>query len=145
MSLMRLTFAGKIKKAESRRAGDKDIIEMSICRKNYGKKEDDPTFTWINVTVWEPPEWMRAKAIKGAFVAGCGEFTLRSYEKDGVKRQSAECRCTSFDVEIGDDPDMEAPAKTPAPAKVQHRHVPVAPSGAAEDDVPFSRYEYPSG
>ncbi len=141
MSLLRLTFAGQIKKAECRRAGDRDIIEMSICRKNHGKKDDEPTFTWINVTVWEPPEWMRAKAIKGAFVAGCGEFSMRSYEtKEGVKKSSADVRCSSFDVELGADAgEASEPAAAPAPSqesKIRHRHVPVA-TAATDDEPPF--------
>lgn len=118
-------------------AGDKQILELSICKKNYAKAGDEATFTWVNVTVWQPPAWMATKAVKGAFVAGSGEFTLRTYESNGVKKQSADVRATSFDIEIGGEAG-EASEQAPEPAKVQHRHVPApSPTADTEAELPF--------
>lgn len=72
--------------------------------------------------------------VKGAMIAGSGEFTLRSYEKDGAKRQSAECNSQSFDIEVsGVAAQGEA---TPAPVAAPRR--PAAVAVADEDEPPFN-------
>lgn len=88
-------------------AGDKPIIEVSLCRKQKGRNNEPDTFCWIRVTIWQPPEFM-SRLVKGSWVAGSGEMTTRSYEKDGEKRTSIEIRCGSYDVEIGDSAPGDA-------------------------------------
>lgn len=135
MSLFKLTFAGAIKKAECRQVQDKTVLDLSVCRKNYAKQGEEATFTWVRVQVWGAPDWMAAKAIKGAFVAGCGEFTLRIYtDKQGKSGMSADVRCNSFDVEIGTDEPAEAlPQKAPAKAPSK----PAPATAVDEDEPPF--------
>ena len=122
MTVLRLTFAGEIKKAEHKTAGGKALVEISLCRKNYAKQGDPETFTWIKVKLWEPADFLAQKLVKGAFIAGSGELTSRSYEKDGVKGQSLEVRCSGFDVEMprdgvaGDVPAPQSAPRRPAPS-----------------------------
>lgn len=129
MSLYRLTFAGKAMKVEHKMAGDKPIIEVSLCRKQKGRGNDPETFCWIRVTIWQPPEFM-SRLAKGMFIGGTGELSTRSYEKDGQKHTSLEVRCGSFDVEIGgDSTDAEAAPAPSAPRKPVHR--------ADDSEIPF--------
>ena len=101
MSLFKLQFAGEARKVQSRMAADKQVIEFQLCKKDKGRNGAEDAFTWARVTLWQPAQFQLDKIVDGIMVAGCGDFSLRSYEKDGVKRQSAEVRCSSFDVEIG--------------------------------------------
>ncbi len=130
MTILRIHFAGEIKKVEHRQAGDKPVMSLSICKKNYAKQGEEATFTWLNVSVWGPlPDWLVNKAIKGGFIAGSGEFSLRSYtDKNGQKAVSAECRATSFDVESAGTSDA-----TPEPAPVKAAPRKPAPATAADD------------
>ena len=120
MPSFKLCFSGEIRKSEARVAGGKQLVELQICRKNYHKDGEEPTFTWIKVNVWEPKEWQLHGFATGKYVAGVGEFTLRSYEKDGQKRQAAEVRCTSYDIDVPKPGDgagqAPAPAAKPVPA-----------------------------
>ncbi len=136
MTIFRLTFAGQIKKVEHRQAGDKAVMSLSVCKKNYAKQGDEPTFTWVNVSVWGPlPEWLVNKAVKGALIAGSGEFSMRSYkDKEGNKAVSAEVRATSFDVEVGSEDG--APADAPAPVAKAAPQKP-APAPIGDDEPPF--------
>ena len=135
MSTFKLMFAGEIKKVEIRQAGAKPIAEVSLCNKNRAKQGDPDTFTWVRATIWSPPDWMTGKLVKGAFIAGCGDFSLRSFEKDGVKRQSAEINCQGFDVTVGGSSSDAAPADNYAPR-------PSVPSPSSsvglDDEPPFS-------
>lgn len=134
MTVFRLTFAGEIKRVESRMAGDKPIMEVSICKKNRGKPSEDPVFTWVRVTIWSPAAFQVNKIIKGAFIAGSGEMMMRSYEVEGVKRSSLEVSCQSFDVEVSGDAG-QAPEQE---SRVAHRKVPApATSADTESDPPF--------
>lgn len=137
MSVFRIFFAGEIKKVEHRTAGDKQVMSLSVCKKNYAKQGEDATFTWLNVSVWGPlPDWLVNKAIKGGFIAGSGEFSMRSYtDKDGKKAVSAECRSTSFDVESAGTADVTPEA---APVKAPPKK-PAAVAVADEDEPPFSQ------
>lgn len=108
--ILKLQFAGLINKVEIKQAGSKPLAEISICKKNYAKEGEEPTFTWIRVALWEPKEFQLSKLVKGAFIAGIGDFSMRSFEHNGVKKQSAEVRCGSFDVEIAST-EAEAVAK----------------------------------
>ncbi len=142
MTVFRLLVAGDIKKVEMRRAGDKDLAEVSVCKKNRTKEGEEESYTWAKLSIWSPPDWMKAKLVKGNFISGSGEFTLRSYEKDGVKRQSAECNCQSFDVEISaafprlgeSHPPVATPVK-PAP-----KAAPIG-GGKGDDEPPFAPYQ----
>ena len=134
MTIMRLFFTGEIKKAEHRMAGDKPIVEVSLCKK-FKEKDADDSFTWVRITLWQPAEFQVAKLVKGGFIAGSGEFKLRSYkDKDGNKAVSAEIRCTSFDVEVSDGPkgDVQVVAAKPVtPSRPTVRPTP------DDDQVPF--------
>lgn len=131
MTVFRLAFAGQIKKVEHRTAGDKPLAEVSVCRKNRGRQGEPEAFTWVRVTIWEPADFQVAKLVKGAFVAGTGDMSARSFDgKDGAKMHSIEVRCSSFDVEVSDGAAEEGTA--PAP-----RRAPAAkPAPATTDDEP---------
>lgn len=106
--ILRLSFAGQITKAETKQVGEKTLIEVSLCKKHKGRNGGEDTFTWIRVNVWEPADFQVPKLVKGAFIAGSGEFQLRSFEgKDGSKQVSAECRSSSFDIEVTDGTPRE--------------------------------------
>ena len=137
MTIFRISFAGEIKKADHRTAGGKALVEFSLCKKNRTKQGEQESFTWIKVTLWEPADWMAAKLVKGAFVAGSGDMSTRSYEKDGEKKTSIEVRCTGFDVELPrDGQSADAPAPPP-------RSVPRTPAGGGgvDDEPLFARSE----
>lgn len=118
-----LSFSGIVKKPQVKQVGDKQVLEFQVCRKNYGKSDAEATFTWVRVSVFGPQPRQIEQAYDGAFITGSGEFTLRSYEKDGVKRQSAEVRCTSFDIDspkpepvvVMDDPPPKPAPRKPSP------------------------------
>lgn len=134
MTIIRVSFAGHVKKAEHRQAGTKPVVEFSLCRKNKTKDGEPEAFTWIRVTLWEPPEWMAAKIVKGAFIAGSGDAILRSYtDKNGAKAQSLDVRCGSFDVDM---PDERQSGQAPAPAPSRPA-VPAA--GGGDVEPPFMR------
>ena len=118
MSIFRLNFSGEVRKPQVKTIGADQAVEFQLMRKNYGKGPE-ATFTWIRVTLFKPQPWQIEQCREGGFISGSGEFTLRSFEQDGVKRQSAEVRCSSFDLDgprTGDAPAAAAPASTPRPA-----------------------------
>ena len=134
MTIMRLQFAGFIQKAEHKTAGAKSLVEMSICRKNYAKDGEEATFTWCKIVLWEPPSWMAPRLVKGAFIAGSGEMTLRSYAKsDGSKGVSCDVRCTSYDIECGTPRDAQT---EPTPGMGQGRAPVSQPAAAIDDSAP---------
>ena len=116
MTILRMQFAGEIKKAEHKKAGDKPIVEISLCKK-FKEKAAEDSFTWVRITLWQPAEFQVAKLVKGGFIAGSGEFKMRSYkDKEGAKAVNAEIRCTSFDVEVSDgQPRAETHAASSTP------------------------------
>jgi len=100
MTILRLTFAGQIRRSEAKNIAGKQVVEFSICKKNRGKQGDPDTFTWLRVTLWEPAAFQLPHLGKGSFVAGSGEMQLRSYRKqDGSTGHNLEISCRSFDVE----------------------------------------------
>jgi len=131
--VIKLLFSGTMRKVEIRSLGPDPLLEFSICQKNYTKPGAEATFTWVRVTVFKPPQWLVDKAKNDAFCSGIGDFSLRSYEKDGVKRQSAEVRVSSFDFSIADSgtpaPSVER-AQTTAPR-------PATPVPDPSDEPPF--------
>lgn len=142
MSLLRIAFAAPINKVEIKEVGGKVLAEISICRKNRVKEGDPESFTWLRIALWTPPAFMIPKLVKGSFIAGSGEFTLRSYDKDGVKRQSAECNCQSFDVEVSDGQPREAqPTQRAEPKANVQMGGSKAPAIRADDEPPFDSYE----
>jgi len=132
--ILKLQFAGTVNKVEIKQAGTKQLAEISLCKKNYAKEGTEATFTWIRISLWEPKDFQLAKLVKGAFVAGSGEFSLRSYEKDGVKHQSAECRCGSFDIEVAEV--VATPASLGAPTPAPRTTQPTSGGGAKDDSEP---------
>lgn len=124
MSNFTMSFSGEVRKPQTKDIGGKKAIEFQLMKKNYGKSDAEATYTWVRVTVFDAKDWQVVQCAEGKFVAGVGEFTLRSYEKDGVKRQSAEIRCTSFQL---DAPYSEqAPVAAPGPQKARPSSAPVS-------------------
>jgi single-stranded DNA-binding protein len=136
MPYLRLQFSGEARKVEHKTIGGKAAVEIQLCKKNYAKQGDEPSFTWIRVMVWEPKEFQTFR--EGGFVAGSGEFTVRSYtDKDGNKKQSAEVRCTSFDIET---PRPQEAVGEPAPRPTVAREGSRPPAGRAAN----AQYDEPS-
>ena len=131
----RIQFAGNIRKSETKTHGDKTFVEVQLCQKNYAKPGEEPTFTWLRVSVTNPKDFQIPQLQVGCFIAGSGEFTLRSYvNKDGVKAQSAECRSSSFDI------DGPRQGETTAPAAPIAKPAPRIPAGGGgNDEPPFAR------
>ncbi len=127
MTVLRLSFAGQIKKAEHRTAAGKSLVEVSICKKNRTKQGEPEAFTWVRVTVWEPAEFQAPRLIKGSFIAGTGDLTARTYDGKDGKATSLEVSCRSFDVEVSDGAEQQA-----APAPRQTRPTPAAQSETEE-------------
>ena len=144
MPNLRMQFSGEARKVEHKTIGGKAAVQIQICKKNYTKQGDEPAFTWVTIMVWEPKEFQQFS--EGGFVAGSGEFTMRSYtDKDGNKRQSAEVRCTSFDVETprpGEaSPAIKHHAAKPydSQANRSEPRVPTGGVGGRDDGPPFAR------
>lgn len=129
MTILRLAFAGQIKKAEHRNAAGKSLVELSICKKNRTKQGEPDAFTWVRVTLWEPAEFQAPKLVKGSFIAGTGDLTARSYDGKDGKATSLEVSCRSFDVEVSDAESSTAPAQAPRPTRP-------APAAQAETEEP---------
>lgn len=135
MTVLRMTFAGEVKKADHKEVGGKKLVELSICKKNRGKAGEEDHFTWLRISLWEPADFQTPKLVKGAFIAGSGDATLRGYtDKDGHEKSSLECRCGSFDVEVtGANVATESPAPRPARAAAPS----VSPAATNDDEPPF--------
>ena len=135
MTVFRINFSGEVRKPTVKEYDGKKILSMQMMKKNYNKdKSAEATYTWLNVTVFDAKPFQLAQFVEKAFVAGSGEFTLRSYvDKDGSKRQSADVRCNSMDVDSAYVEREQSDA--PAPAKPERRTVLPAPS--SDDGAPF--------
>jgi single-stranded DNA-binding protein len=137
MTAFRLMFAGEIKTVETKNFNGIQFAELSLCKKNYAKQGTDPTFTWVRVGIREPADFLVAKLVKGAFIAGSGEMSARTYQdKDGKDKTSIDIRCTGFDVEM---PRSEAAADFEGEQQIPQRS-PARPRPApatADQDPPF--------
>lgn len=133
MPSLRLSFSGECRKPAQKTIGGKPCVEFQLMRKNYAAQGSEATFTWIRVTVFDAKPWQIEQCQEGRFVCGSGEFTLRSYEKDGAKRQSAEVRCSSFDLDGPHTSERAAPAASASPSPAPRVPAP------ATDDCPFAR------
>ncbi len=145
MTVLRMLFAGEAKKVDLKTVAGKQLLEVSLCRKHKAREGGEDTYSWIKCSIWEPPAFMVEKCVKGSFLAGSGEYQLRSYEKDGVKGHSAEVRCQSFDVEIG--AASSRLGESHPPTAVQ-RPAPIKPAPAQRggviadaDGPPFSSHQ----
>lgn len=134
--IFRISFAGQITKADVKQISEKTLVEVSLCKKHKGRNGGEDTFTWLRVNVWEPADFQLPKLVKGSFIAGSGDFQLRSYEKDGQKGTSAECRCSSFDVEVSDGLPKEPQTDKPLPQRVTAPRRPIT-SAIIDDEPPF--------
>ncbi len=145
--MMKMLFSGEIKKAETKSINGKPMVEISVCKKNKTKDGEEPSFTWLRASVWDCPDWLAPRLVKGVFVSGCGDFTLRSYtDKDGNKAVSADVRCSGYDISVPDD----RPKQSAAPATATHTRTepkvnvnmskPMA-GGAPDDEVPFAPHD----
>ncbi len=136
MVMMKLLFSGDIKKSETKSINGKAMVELSICKKNKTKEGEELSFTWIRASVFDCPEWLAPRLVKGAYVTGCGDFTLRSYkDKDGNKAVSADIRCSGYDITVPDD--RTKLGESHPPTAVQ-RPTPIkpAPASASDDQGP---------
>jgi single-stranded DNA-binding protein len=148
MTILRMFFAGEIKRADVRAVGDKSVLEFSLCRKNFAKKDaspDDVTFTWVNVSVWDPKEFVVENARKGVFVAGSGDCELTSYiDKEGEKKPKLSIRTTGFDIEFqrgfsGDEEPAAQSEQRKAAVRPAENYRPRPAPGTVTyaDDAPF--------
>ena len=124
-----ITFNGKIQTAEVRQAGEKTVCEVSVCEKKYNKdKNAEPEFDWIRANIWDAPEFLVAKLVKGNFISFSGEFSTRKFTaKDGTVKVSMECRCNGRSVTVVDAGFFGERAAAPAQA-------PRRPAAAPVDD-----------
>lgn len=136
MTIFRLHFAGQIKKAEHRSAGGKQVAELSLCRKNRSRQGEPESFTWVRVTVWEPADFQVPGLVRGAFVAGSGEMTARSYAGKDGKATAIEVACRSFDIAVC-RPDDEAPSERAEAPKAPARPTPVKEPAPFDSEPPF--------
>lgn len=135
MSNFRLTFSGEIKNSREFSMGTKNAVEVQLMKKNYTPQGAEPSWTWIKVLVVEPKDFQKDWLAEGKYIAGSGEFSLKSFtNKDGVKLNGAEVRCSSFDI---DAPYSEAKDTPKASAETaQKRRVP-APAPIDDSGIPF--------
>jgi single-stranded DNA-binding protein len=129
-----MIFSGEVRKPVVREYDGKNILSFQLMKKNYNKdKSAEASYTWLNVTVFDAKPFQVQQFAEKAFVAGSGEFTLRSYaDKDGSKRQSADVRCNSMDV----DSAYVGPGETAEPAPAQKAHRNVVPAKSDDSDSP---------
>jgi single-stranded DNA-binding protein len=142
MTILKAQFAGEIKKADTKNIGGKTLVEVSICKKNRTKDSEPEAFTWLRVGIWEPAAFQLPKLVKGAFIAGCGDMTLRSYEGKDGKASSLECRCTSFDVEVSDGSPrgpIDHHAAKPYDSQENRAEPRKLAPGAGDGEPPFAR------
>ena len=146
MTVLRISFAGEIKKADVKSVGGKSLVELSICKKNRTKDGEPEAYTWLRIALWSPAAFQVPKLVKGSFIAGTGELTLRSYEGKDGRASSLECSCSSFDVEVSDGSAKSGPidhhAAKPSDS-AQNRSEPRVPSqvggGQGDTEPPFNR------
>ena len=133
MTQMRISFSGEVRKPVVREYDGKSILSFQVMKRNYNKdKSAEASYTWLNVTVFDAKPFQIAQFAEKAFVAGSGEFTLRTYaDKDGSKRQSADVRCNSMDV---DSAYVEREQAEPAPATRAQKSV--VPAKVDDSDSP---------
>lgn len=138
MTILRLNYAGRIIKAEHKEAAGKSICEVSICKKVPAKGQDPERFDWVRITIWQPPEWAAPRLVKGNYISGSGDLTMRPYDKDGVKKYSLEVRCGSYDFEAEElavrEPADATPRATPAPIRPAMGST---PHNGTDDEAPF--------
>ena len=136
MTQMRMSFSGEVRKPVVREYDGKNILSFQVMKKNYNKdKSAEASYTWLNVTVFDAKPFQIAQFAEKAFVAGSGEFTMRSYaDKDGGKRQSADVRCNSMDV---DSTYVERGEAESAPVKRAQKSVVPAEVDDSDSSPPF--------
>lgn len=139
MSILRLQYSGRITKAEHKEAAGKPICEVSICKKVPAKGQDPERFDWVRITIWQPPEWAAPRLIKGNYISGSGDLTMRPYDKDGVKKYSLEVRCGSYDFEVEELAARESAdvIHRAAPAPIRPAMGSAPKNGNDDDEVPF--------
>jgi len=142
MSLFLMHFSGDVRKPQVKEIGGKKAVEFQLMTKNYAAAGSEPTFSWIRVTVFDAKDWQIDQCQEGKFVSGYGEFSLRSFvDKDGAKRQSAEVRSSSFQIDAprtdGKAGPIEHHAAKPYDSQ-QNRSEPRRPSpSASTEEIPF--------
>jgi hypothetical protein len=129
MSNFRLSFSGEIKKSREFNMGTKPAFEIQLMKKNYVAKDAEPSWTWIKVLVVDPKDFQKDWLAEGKYIAGSGEFSLKSFtNKDGVKLNGVEVRCSSFDIDApysGASQQSEPAPVANKPALKRHMPAPV--------------------
>jgi len=127
-TLFRACFAGEIRKIRAFNIGDKPCTEVALMKKNYAKKdtpEDQITYTWLNVKILSPPDWMAPMLKEGSFISGSGDMSLNSYpNKQGEKAYTLECRCSSFDVCFPSEKQTGSAPKKVTPVRQEESEAP---------------------
>jgi hypothetical protein len=115
MSMMRLMFAGDIKRSELVTLGGKEALRLSIVKGNPAKPGEEKHFTWANITVWEPNHWAKTNLVTGAYIAGSGDMILRGYDQAGVRKYALDVRCSGYDITTSNRlEDVPGTKRTPA-------------------------------
>ena len=100
MSKFTGTFSGEIKKCREFNMGAKPAFELKLMKKNYAAQGAEQTWTWIKVIVVDPKDFQKNWLVEGGYIAGSGELSTKSFtNKDGVKLNEVEIRCTSYDID----------------------------------------------
>lgn len=101
--MIKVMFSGYIKTVGHRESEKGGVLSLSLCQKNRGSDKDgaEASFTWLNITVFKPSQFLLDKAVKGSYITGVGDFKLRTFDaKDGTKKTSADVICSSFDLDL---------------------------------------------
>lgn len=100
-AILRLTFSSHIKKVKYLTMGGKGCVQVAIAKKNYAKQGDEPDWTWVNILITSPPDYLKEKIQKDAIIAGSGELSLKSFKnKVGETQKSLEVWCTGRDINV---------------------------------------------
>jgi hypothetical protein len=142
MSILKLTYSGTIHKVEHKEAAGKKLCEVSVFKKHKGRNGAEDAYTWVRATIWDCPEFLVPRLVKGNLITFIGDAQLRSFESKGEKGKSLECRVSSFDVEVSEAAPRaaqdDAPALPPtAAAAVKREKAQVAAVTGDYDEPPF--------
>lgn len=96
MSAQIVVFGNLGKDPESRTVGADKVVKFSVAVNH--KRKDQESTSWFNVDVWGKQGDACAEYLhKGSKVMVAGSLEIRTYEKDGEKRTSADIRATQVD------------------------------------------------
>ena len=126
-----ISFVGRLgNDAELKNVGDYTVLEFSIAN-NVGFGEKQAT-NWFRCAVWgKQATSLEPYLKKGKQVYVNGELTIRSYEHEGITKQSNDLRVNNIDL-VGSREDSNTSGDSaPAPAPAE------APKESGSGDFPF--------